>query len=728
MNYTPAQINRLIADVYSGTATPQDIPEDLYFAIADNLKKALYQGFGGAVADFSGKPEALLTELRTNVYMFSAAKSYQQMREYTDLLYTEEGLRSFKDFKQLALGKFEQYNVDWLATERQTAIASGQQGYLWNKIEDEAELFPFLTFTAVMDKNTTDECSHLNGITAKVGDPVWRTCYPPNHWNCRSSVIQTDSASILSSQRTIRKAKEESEAEMQSVFKMNVGLDKYVYSPEHPYFQVAPKDRALAVHNFNLPIPPPVRKAPTRRVVPPTPPTPPPPPPGTLLEGDYAKTRVLLEGDAKGESLTRQDHFVRLAGIPHGFEGNVTVTGTKGGRVMSVAANSKDGKITMLRTIDFDKLQIQNTFTEVKSGSKWKGKHAALFRQQVDYADARAFMDINVEASRGKGANGYYVWQRLGYRYDLRQGANPSSHNMGEVIGKFNTEMNQMGANVRASNLRELMATQKGQEWWKANGFTHAARFDLTDDYCRRTLQNYLEEKGLVKKAKVVVPKIPKAPKGAYPKVEISGSGKNLPMDEQVHFLKTAGIPNNWDGVIEVKDLGNEIVVRASNRWGTMNRTITKADPARGQKGKCSNDYFRLEDKKGSPYKGKGVNIFKGQVDYLTKSGYSHIDVHAARGGDFNGYYTWWRFGYKITPEVNNQAAKMESVVNRFNRELTPGRIKVKDIYELRGTKDGADHWKEHGFDFYGKFDLTKGSDAQNALKKYANERAKQGK
>lgn len=256
MKYSEKQIKNLIDGIYSGSITQTELPESLYFAIADYLKKSLYEGFGGTLIDFTGKPLELLTELRENIYMFSGAKTYTQVRELTDALYNDEGVVSFKEFKEKAFSIYEKYNVTYAQTEYDTAIASGQQGYLWTKIEKDADVLPYLKFTAVLDKNTTVECRHMDGIVARWDDKIWNTCYPPNHWHCRSSVLQTDEEHLVSSTKDIAHAKKETEADMQDVFKMNCGKDGYVFKKDHPYFDVAPKDKALAKNNFNLPIPP----------------------------------------------------------------------------------------------------------------------------------------------------------------------------------------------------------------------------------------------------------------------------------------------------------------------------------------------------------------------------------------------------------------------------------------------------------------------------------------
>jgi SPP1 gp7 family putative phage head morphogenesis protein len=253
LNFNSKQVAALTRAIYEGTVTDTDLPEDLYFAIAEYLKSGLYDGFGGVLADFEGKELDLLTELRENIYMFSGAKTYQQVREMTDALYEGDNIRPFADFKKDALKIYDKYNLDWARTEYDTSIASGQQGVLWAKIEEQADILPFLTFSAVIDGNTTDECEHMNGITAPVADPIWDSCYPPNHWNCRSTVLQTDNEGKVSSKSEISHAKEETLSEMQDVFKMNVGKDGYVFKPDHPYFDVA--DKKFAQDNFGLPIP-----------------------------------------------------------------------------------------------------------------------------------------------------------------------------------------------------------------------------------------------------------------------------------------------------------------------------------------------------------------------------------------------------------------------------------------------------------------------------------------
>jgi SPP1 gp7 family putative phage head morphogenesis protein len=183
MKFTDKQIDNLFKSIYEGLITVDNLPEDLYFAIANYVKKGLYEGFGGTLADFEfgGTDYELLNELRTNTYMFSGAKTYQQVREFSSFVADS---KTFKDFYEQAQKTYEQYNVDWAKAEYNTAIGQAQSAKAWNGFEENKELFPLLRYSAVMDANTSNICRPLNGITRPVDDPFWNVHAPLNHFNC----------------------------------------------------------------------------------------------------------------------------------------------------------------------------------------------------------------------------------------------------------------------------------------------------------------------------------------------------------------------------------------------------------------------------------------------------------------------------------------------------------------------------------------------------------------
>lgn len=268
MNYGTGYIEALLHGVYSGSITEENLPEDLYYAIADYLKKGLYEGYGISFKDlarqvekgegvFSSVDVQLMEELRENIYMFSGAKTYQQVTDMRDLLTGDDKVSSWPEFRDAARGIYDQYNDTWLRTEYDTAIGQGMMGARWMEIEKNKELFPILRYNATEDEATCEICGPLNGLTAEVDDPVWDEIYPENHFRCRCTVDQLDKYEEvnLTGDDDKKLILSQVTEEMQDIFKMNAGKDRVVFSDDHPYFEVKRKDRENARNNFGLPIP-----------------------------------------------------------------------------------------------------------------------------------------------------------------------------------------------------------------------------------------------------------------------------------------------------------------------------------------------------------------------------------------------------------------------------------------------------------------------------------------
>lgn len=254
LKYTDKQVNLLIEAIFESRITTGNLPEDLYFAIADNLKAALYDGFGGSMTDFGiGSTDLeLLTELRENIYMFSGAKTYQQVREMGDLI---ADTNSFSEFKEQALQTYGQYNETWLRAEYNTAKGQARNASQWVRIEKEKDVFPALRYSAVIDDRTSDICLPLDGIILPVDDPLWDKYSPENHFNCRCFLEQMSKYDDYELTDKDKIDVDKLDDTVQDEFKMNPGKDGYIFSDKHPYFEVAPKDKDLAENNFNLPIP-----------------------------------------------------------------------------------------------------------------------------------------------------------------------------------------------------------------------------------------------------------------------------------------------------------------------------------------------------------------------------------------------------------------------------------------------------------------------------------------
>lgn len=272
MIFSDDDIEKMIRLVYSGKVTEYALDEGTYFAIADYLKKGLYEGFGitfgeltnviekGLDSIFDAKDLELLTELRENIYIFSGAKTFQETKDFRGAMIGENGeVKSFKEFKEDALKLNEQWNQNWLKTEYETAYGQAQNAVRWNEIEKVKDILPVLKYSAVLDDRTSDICVPLDGITLPVEHPFWDTFMPLNHFNCRCTVEQHDESEKLSSKELVEEKSGAVGKEMNDLFKMNAGKERVAFKTDgdgkHPYFDIEKKDKEYAKNNFNLTIP-----------------------------------------------------------------------------------------------------------------------------------------------------------------------------------------------------------------------------------------------------------------------------------------------------------------------------------------------------------------------------------------------------------------------------------------------------------------------------------------
>lgn len=245
---TKKERDEILRKIYEGGITVAVLPVNLYRATAKKLNEGVRIGAEGGPTD-------LIAELEENIYVFSGAKTYTQVKDISSLIVENGELVPWSKFKKLAIEKYELYNVDYLASEYETAIGQAQSAVKWNQIQQDAKAFPYLQRKAVMDANTSPECVMLNDIVAPVGDPFWRTRSPLTHFRCRCILEAIDKyADVKLSSRAKINASVRDTEHINPLFKGNPGIDKVIFNESHPYFDIEPKDKKLAKKNFNLPI------------------------------------------------------------------------------------------------------------------------------------------------------------------------------------------------------------------------------------------------------------------------------------------------------------------------------------------------------------------------------------------------------------------------------------------------------------------------------------------
>ena len=252
--FTEEEMIELIEGVLIGLYTVNNLPVWYYERTAEALFSGVEIGFGSTLVDleFGGVDYLLLKELQSNIYVFSAAKTYQQVNDISSLLVKYSDRPDL--FRKEAVKIFEAYSspkgINYLSAEYQTAKASARSARQWIGLTENKDLFPCLQYQTQGDARVRPTHEALDNITRPVNDGFWNNYYPPNGWRCRCYVIKLDSCDSKSDLKDFSQPKD-----VPDLFLMNSGKDKIIFSPKHPYFEVSKGDKQLALDNFNLLMP-----------------------------------------------------------------------------------------------------------------------------------------------------------------------------------------------------------------------------------------------------------------------------------------------------------------------------------------------------------------------------------------------------------------------------------------------------------------------------------------
>lgn len=224
------ELAKMYQQIWEEKKQPKNINKPVTTFFAEKLWKAAEAGMA---IDYETVDDKLIKHLKENVYQFAGAKNYSQMKAITEALVNEGKLREFTDFKAAAMSITADH-MGWLKTEYNTAVAGGQMASKWADIEKNKEILHLLQFDAVIDSQTTELCSGLNGVIRPVDDPFWNTYYPPNHFNCRSTVRQLRTGVVTD-------LKEIEYPEIPAMFQTNLAKEGLIFPKNSAYFKDVPK-------------------------------------------------------------------------------------------------------------------------------------------------------------------------------------------------------------------------------------------------------------------------------------------------------------------------------------------------------------------------------------------------------------------------------------------------------------------------------------------------------
>jgi Phage Mu protein F like protein len=230
------EAERIAKGLYNGTITAGSFDKKLTKLVANELRKAVVEGFGKDLnqMDYGTPDYKKLVQLEKNVYSFSGAKNYQELKSLSLALKDELGVqREFADFKKEALKIDNAYNGRFLKTEYDTAIGSGQMAAKWVDINEHKDIYPLLEFDAVVDGKTSTLCKGLDKTVLPVNHPFWKQYYPPNHFKCRSDVRQLSVGTVTQNIPT---------AEIPDMFKTNLAEDGLAFPAKHTYYIGCPQE------------------------------------------------------------------------------------------------------------------------------------------------------------------------------------------------------------------------------------------------------------------------------------------------------------------------------------------------------------------------------------------------------------------------------------------------------------------------------------------------------
>lgn len=224
-------VEQAIRNVYDRKLKAGDLDANTWAANVAKMWLGVKGGYGVTTSYQHATDNELAAALRQNLYVFAAFKNHHNVGDLVALLTDEQGnLRPFDEFRRLALQVSENYNVNWLAAEYDTAVASGQAAAKWQDIQRTKKALPMIRYITAGDERVRLAHQLLEGITLPVDDPFWDEWFPPNGWRCRCDVMQV-SGPIR------RPGRLPSQTEVPPSFRNNPGKSGQVFTLDHPYFQ-----------------------------------------------------------------------------------------------------------------------------------------------------------------------------------------------------------------------------------------------------------------------------------------------------------------------------------------------------------------------------------------------------------------------------------------------------------------------------------------------------------
>jgi Phage Mu protein F like protein/Protein of unknown function (DUF935) len=171
-------------------------------------------------------------EIQQNIWVFSVFKSYENAIELTDALTDDNGkIRNWRDYRDIASQILEKYNVEYLRTERETALGVANMAQNWKNIEHNFGEKAMLQYLTVGDARVRECHKKLDGVTLPADHEFWKEFYPLNGWRCRCSVKVVEDDATQTPDYYMP-----TEKEVPPSFRFNAGQNNRLFGEKHAYF------------------------------------------------------------------------------------------------------------------------------------------------------------------------------------------------------------------------------------------------------------------------------------------------------------------------------------------------------------------------------------------------------------------------------------------------------------------------------------------------------------
>jgi len=229
------ELLRVAKLIHSGKMKPGDIDKAMVRKIADQLMKGVFKGYGKNLTSktLTEAERTFLTQVKKNVYVFGGFKNYQQLKEASLLLATDDGKLKpfnqwFTEFKQIS----KTYNEVYQNAEYGNAVSSSQNAASWHDFINNG--IETLTFQTAEDDRVRPEHAMLDGMTVDIDDPILNVYFTPLDWGCRCEWIPGQAKNITDVNDYIL-------PDLPKMFQNNVGKTGIVFPETHPYFDTSKK-------------------------------------------------------------------------------------------------------------------------------------------------------------------------------------------------------------------------------------------------------------------------------------------------------------------------------------------------------------------------------------------------------------------------------------------------------------------------------------------------------